>query len=177
MGEERYRQVTDDGGTVSYELVEDTTELTPEQVRDTDTYKKTLDESVKRRQLIQTLKSQLAEGGEETPPEVIPTPDAAQPLDTEKLFEQFLSKVDARDAERREEKTTKDVGIDKLMVEYKLPKDARASLENSEEPEITAQYLQKLNLRFDDISGGALSPEEQLSELKNNTLKRLNLSN
>lgn len=125
-----YTKTTNDAGEEVY--VETEVEITEDDVKQTEAYKKLLAESVSRRQAISDLKSKLdslssnegSDAGESSPPNEPPAqaPVTQQPvLDEEALAEKLLARLAQKQAEAQQAQESRQALIARVAKEENVP--------------------------------------------------------
>ncbi len=194
-----YQETTDDEGNKTYELVEADTLpdlLDDDVIRSTSVYKGVLDESVKRRKTIRSLKEEgkgLREALDTAQGEDDTDEDDADEDDTdtstqdneglsfssrEELAEYVIGHIDSREAARLVAVTAQKETIDELLKQHKLTEAARPVIEGAQNLEETASYLGRLEARFDDAEGGEMATTSDGVELlMEGVMRKLELNN
>lgn len=159
MADKIYKPVTADDGTVSYVEITDANELPETLVKDTPQYKSVLDESVKRRKIIQDLKKPVVTNEDETeivkPTEEKPVVTPPTPvLDKAALFAEFKAQLETETKAEKEAREQKQADLSKILADNGLSLSLMPALETSTDPATTAKLLAKSGYRFDDVAGG-----------------------
>jgi hypothetical protein len=171
MPTEIYEKVVGDDGVETYQPVDWSkaeVEIPDEVVRKTGAYKKTLDESVNRRNRIKALQEQLAKlETEEGEPEQKPTQPEPEGLNfktRQELLDFIQNETKQRDSASAQAKRDKEAKVTEIVNKHKLSSDAINILMGLEieQAETMAQYIGQQKLRFDDAKGG-ISEQRQLS--------------
>lgn len=157
-----FKQV--DKGDGTFEYVEVTAAELPEEiVKETPQYKTVLDESVKRRKIIQDLKRPVVTNDDETEiVKEVPTPKTETPapaVDKDALYDEFRTRMlNEMNVETKAAKTAREqheANVDAAMKAHKLSSpEIRLVVSASANPAETAALLAKSGYRFDDVQGG-----------------------
>lgn len=167
-----FQRQEDEEGNVTYIEVE---ELPDEVIREAPSFKKVVDESIKRRQQIKDLKTKIEElSADDTPEKPEPVQTPVEQVDPEKLVADILQRLDARNQEREQQTQTRKTQIEKLIADHKLSVDAYSILDKSQNPDETAAYMGRLQVKFDNSSGGD-TPVASVDDAVAQALKSLGL--
>lgn len=167
-----FQRQEDDEGNVTYVEV---TEVPDDVIRETPTFKKIVDESIKRRQQIKDLKGKIEElSADETPEKPEPVQTQVQQVDPDALVADILQRLDARNQEREQQTQTRRTQIEKLIADHKLSADAYSILDKSQNPDETAAYMGRLQVQFDSSAGGE-TPVVTVNDAVAQALKSLGL--
>lgn len=159
--EKAFKSVTADDGTVSYVEITDATELPVELVKANPEYVSVLDQSVKRRKIIQDLKKPVVVTNAEDTEVVTEVPKTEEKpvvtppiLDKAALFAEFRAQLATETQAEQTARETRQKDLAKILSDNGLSASLLPALETSTNPGETAKLLAKSGYRFDDIEGG-----------------------
>lgn len=164
-----YEQYTDDEGNVQYREVEVTPEIFDDDaIRQTETYKKLLDEQVKTRQAKAELKKQLeALSKDDETPEPEPEPASPPPveIDPEKIAELVLQRI----KQEQSQTAQRQAELEALAKQYGLSDELKQVLAQVQEPESVAKILSKTAITFEEPKDPVKTFTEKLGDTKDLT--------
>lgn len=161
MPEPIFKRVVGDDGKETFVEVKEATELPEELVKATPMYKQVLDESIKRRQIIQSLKKPVVVTNEDDTEVVADAPKEEKPIvatpaavDEDALFQKFETRLTAKQQAEKEAREKRETEITTALSANGLPEKMRAALETSTNPNETAKIIAQAGYRFDDVEAG-----------------------
>ncbi len=172
------------GEFIYVEVEADKVELDPDRLKkiifDSKEYKSVVDESKSRKAKIKELRTSLeqltseeAADGENSEEPVKPeksnagSTQTAEPLDSEKLYQDFKARLAKEQADAKAEAEAANAKYRALITKHKLGDEAIPLLAQSTNPEEMAALLEKSAFRFDDQIGGAPSQPDKDALLAN----------
>lgn len=178
MPTEVYIKTTDDEGKEVYSPADwKAVEVPEEVVREHPIHRAAVQESISRRQKIQSLQKQLTEldDKEETPaPKETPEPLGYKSRD--ELYADIEKILTERNSAKSSAEKQREDQLLSLVNEHKLSTEVLPQLRNSNNPEELARYLGQQKLKFDDYKGGDLKPVPSVDDVAEKVRQKLNLN-
>lgn len=130
-------------------------------------YKKVADSDVKRRQRIRELNQKLKDleaeepgDSDKTTPDPEPAVSQSQSMTPEQIIQAAIEAIEQKAQAKTQARQERQEQLKGLLEKHKLALNAMALLEQSTNPEATAELLGRSSLRFDDTTGGEVSGEK-----------------